>query len=234
MQAAAVEALAGAVLDGHVAAVPCGVLVRILVDIVVPTSLLVGNSLVRIVAGGVAKGTKKMVSGNRQDSPTLKGARPSQSKSGMDVAGGSAIFSSSTGEVESLIVAGIPNPASNDKVAAETILACLCSSLVKQLDKLSRYPSFDALWLRFLHVIGYYLEGPHGFPHKLLEECSATKHGVELSRVVRFAQVQIEFLIDVLIRNDIFKKRLGLWQVTLDSVKTFKACNTVSFQSLSP
>jgi hypothetical protein len=43
------------------------------------------------------------------------------------------------------------------KLTVIPIMATLCKVFIEQVKRLSFYPSFDRLWLRLVHVFGYFL-----------------------------------------------------------------------------
>ena len=101
-----------------------------------------------------------------------------------------------------------------------SVLIALCEGFLRQTQKLSAYPSFDKLWLGLLHVLGFFLQAPHGFRHTVLENANSEKPQVrELYALVAAAE---EFLGKVLQRMSflgLFKEREGLWQVTSDALE---------------
>ena len=214
---AAVDALSNALLDGHAVAVPPGVLVKILGDIVVPMVLFLGQALVQ-----TASGQRQKNIGNRIE--------PGRIETTANLEGDSDV-----GE-EATVVVNHADQSSDDAATSslapiERSLKCLSSSFLQQLPKLSRYPSFDNLWLRFLHVFGFFLGAPHGFDHsQILGQGSKGRlhnHQVELAATVEMSRDHLSSLIALLAQGGVFRDREGLWDVTRDSVGQMAACSAL-------
>ena len=135
---AASHALSRCILDRHIRAVPPGVLVNVLGDIVVPVILHLGEDMVR--EGPTAPGN-----GFVKDSHT-------------DVA--------YLGEVASYGREVLLRSTEQDGVSRIPVIECigsLCFVFEEQIRRLSAFPTFDKLVLRMLHVFGFFLEAGNGF-----------------------------------------------------------------------
>ncbi len=142
VRTAAMEALTQAVLDRHLSAVPSGILIRILGEIVIPTLLHLGQELrhaaeveAGVSASSAVSMTMTMAVSLSVSVPSVggdKGATDMDEKVEMEVGVLKACF-------------------------VEECFSCVCSAFLRQLNKLSRYPSFDKLWLQLLQLFGFYL-----------------------------------------------------------------------------
>ena len=129
---AASHALSRCILDRHIRAVPPGVLVNVLGDIVVPVILHLGENMIR--EGSSAPGSAFI------------------NESTTDVA--------FLGEVASYGREVLLRSTEQDGVGRIPIIECigsLCFVFEEQIRRLSAFPTFDKLVLRMLHVFGYFL-----------------------------------------------------------------------------
>jgi len=197
---AAGNALAHAILDRHVNAVPPGVLVNILGDIVVPSLLLLGETVVNELDNkgkGNESGKKSKVTSKNTEKEIEKSQYMKEFRDATKTVDESA-YSPSKPIVE--------------------ILCAISTVFLQQLKRLAAYPSFDKLWLRLLHLMGYYLGAPHGFDHTKLKADSPLQLAINGSRE------QLKNMLRILITGGIFKDRSGLWVITLESVSLFSSC----------
>jgi hypothetical protein len=193
------NALAHAILDRHVNAVPPGVLVNILGDIVVPSLLLLGETVFNELDN------KGKVNDSRKSKVPSKNTEKEIEKSQY-----MKEFRDATKTVEE-------SAYSPSKPIVE-ILCAISTVFLQQLKRLASYPSFDKLWLRLLHLMGYYLGAPHGFDHTKLKSDSPLQLAINGSRE------QLKNMLRILITGGIFKDRSGLWVITLESVAMFSSC----------
>jgi hypothetical protein len=114
-------------------------------------------------------------------------------------------------------------------VPVASCLSALCETFIMQIDKLAGYPSFDKLWLRLIHVLGFFLGAPHGFDHELLRGADSSTgpsmvYSRELTKAVGVSKEKIFHMVKALLDYGVFKHRRGLWSVTGDTIQQFKAC----------
>ena len=200
VRCAAVHALSCAIVDRHVSAVPAGVLVNILGDIVVPTLLLLGES--------------QIANESRGSTPDAKAKGKSKSVLLSPAAADVSIENLSS--ISAAYVKTVNLNLSNSPICQ--LLAALSSTYLTQLHKLSSYPSFDKLWLRLLHVLGYFLGAPHGFEHNrgLISD--------HLHLAVDECKKHLEMMLQTMVASEVFKNRVGLWTITQESVHQCKNC----------
>jgi hypothetical protein len=236
-----VEALSHAILDKHCNAVPAGVLIRILGDVVVPVVQFLGEVLVQAAQAEKLDAPRRIQ--QQQQQQHQQGSTQSQLPPRWKTTGTSSSLVSPTvkppphsqahlnprqqsqQQVPQLVA---PVAVVVPKVAfVDEALNGLCTAFVNQLNKLAAYPSFDKLWFRFLHVFGYFLGAAHSFDESLLlvspEDTGAYRQR-ELQSAVELAREKAQVLIDCLVRTKIFKRRPELWMVTVDIVSQFKFC----------
>jgi hypothetical protein len=191
------NALAHAILDKHVHAVPPGVLVNILGDIVVPSLLLLGETVVNELNNNNKDSGKYKVTSKNTEKEIEKSQYMKE-------------FRNASKTMEE-------SEYSPSKPIVE-ILCALSTVFLQQLKRLATYPSFDKLWLRLLHLMGYYLGAPHGFDHATLKSDSPLRLAINGSRE------QLKNMLRILITGGVFKDRGGLWVITLESVAQFSCC----------
>ena len=124
--------------------------------------------------------------------------------------------------------------------SAGELLEALCRGVQRQLKKLARYPSFDKLWLRLLHVLGFFLGAPHGFDHGVLQGKASAKsealQGVavanswgpeaavrELGAAVTAAGSLLTELQTALTQAGVFKTRAALAKISDETVAQFSS-----------
>ena len=171
VRAAAVAALTHAISDRHALVVPAGVLVDILGEVVVPTVLLLGQGLVREALGAASAQSEqeqaraaKTLRSQTRDEELLSHLTALTVEGSSDTRAPPAAASSSS---LSRALAQ-PTPIRDLEGSTDELLAALTAAVVRQAVKLHRYPSFDKLWLRVLHMLGFFLGAPHGFDHGVL------------------------------------------------------------------
>ena len=226
VRTSAVISLTKALADKHALVVPARVLVDILGTSVAPTILLLSEGLVAKLCAGSEHGSDDVLPKKRSDSlrkeeeiinETL-GFANSPAKGEKD------IESSLTPLLKKVLFAAPPKE--TDVGLSAKCLISLCDTFISHIDKLASYPSFDNLWIRMLHIFGYFLESPHGFKHSILNEDKSSsqlfKDQEELKHIVDIAAEYLELLIEALNSKEAFKSREGLWKLTKESVESFQ------------
>lgn len=228
---AASNALCSAILDKHVKNVPVGLMVKILGDIYIAIILRLSEYLVREMELNGSNGVRSRGNGEGYGDVDALQDNTSQRMSG-------STKMKKKKEVKQSIMGGVdvksPNSdaqTSKDVVGEEDlsmtvmpILCTVCKVFADQIIRFSLYPSFDRLWLRLLHVFGYFLGAPYGFDHAVLLPSHRRILGNELHRTVAAAGDHLSSLINLLVNSGIFKERNGLWLVTKDSLRLMTHC----------
>jgi len=243
VRVAAVDALSRSVADKHALAVPAGVMVDILGDIIVPTVLLLGESLFQSCMRGESTEGVRTRSDSRQlrDEEMLEEVLGSVSaseeppysvevfRSPKETSSTHTFPSGGNTLARALLAAHQKNDSSTSSMGpAVECLNTLCDAFLRQLRKLSSYPSFDKLWLRILHVLGYFLGAPHGYDPLQLPVPSSRQHQQnqttlkQLAYAEEAAKNKLQQLLLVLISAGIFRSRTGLWTVSLDTIAQFR------------
>jgi hypothetical protein len=211
---ASVHALVKTLGDKHVSAVPAGILVDILSRIVGKTAVMLGEK--------AAEDARKHREHSSSAEPLSHLPLPPGSISAPDGASSDANASGKNGSGK-----GASSPARMGP-AAECV-GCLCDCLLRELPKLSQYPSFDKLWLSFLHVFGYYLGAPHGFDHSLLpaggvssSAASSSSPACELESATAVAEEQLQSVLAALTKAKVFTIKEGLLDVTKETIASFQ------------
>ena len=220
---AASNALCSAILDKHVKNVPIGLMVKILGDVYIAIVLRLAEYLVREMelngSNGIrSKSNDDRIDGSGGNSGKTKMRRKKDEK--QFPTGSSDAWSTDndlripkdTVEEEDLSLTVMP------------ILCTICKVFADQITRFSTYPSFDRLWLRLLHVFGYFLGAPYGFDHAVLLPSHRRILGNELHRTVAAAADHLSTLVNLLVNLGIFKERCGLWLVTKDSLQLMTHC----------
>lgn len=223
VRSASVNALCNAILDKHVLAVPAGVLVNILGEIVVQALMHLGESTVFSELnkgddnynGNIVNNDSKTPSFDVEDIGNDGNKTPSF-------------------DVEELLRGTVsPSLLTHTALSSPTEIATSNSGLIHQLfdsltkafllqlARLSHYPSFDKLWLRLLQLFGYFLSASHGFDHSIHAKSK------ELSHAVKEAEYHLSVLLQQLIVNGVCQKRKDLWNITVESVSQFKYCPNI-------
>lgn len=222
VQAAASMALSRAILDRHVRAVPVGVLVNVLSDIIVPVVLLLGEESVK---HAMQRAAQRSRTGTIQSENT-------DAMVGISIDDPSG---TSWGEVEvesygKDVLKSVEQNRRDSHTAGShaTIPVVECMrSLEKvfreQLYRLSVFPTFDKLLLRMLHMFGYFLGAPHGFDHSILSNLdgngnSSVHQGIAAAGDILAAVLAM--LQDN--RKGIFDKRAGLRIVTQECLYSMR------------
>ena len=222
---AASNALCSAILDKHVKNVPVGLMVKILGDVYIAIVLRLAEYLVREMELNGSNGIRSKSNDDRLDA---SGDRSSSGKTKMKRKKDEKQFPTGGGDVRST---DNDLQLSKDAVGEEDlsltvmpILCTICKVFADQIIRFSSYPSFDRLWLRLLHVFGYFLGAPYGFDHAVLLPSHRRILGNELHRTVAAAGDHLSTLINLLVNLGIFKERSGLWLVTKDSLQSMTHC----------
>eukprot|EP00596_Hydrurales_sp_CCMP1899_P004941 CAMPEP_0119047238 /NCGR_PEP_ID=MMETSP1177-20130426/51980_1 /TAXON_ID=2985 /ORGANISM="Ochromonas sp, Strain CCMP1899" /LENGTH=1905 /DNA_ID=CAMNT_0007021581 /DNA_START=110 /DNA_END=5824 /DNA_ORIENTATION=- len=189
---AAANALSRAILDKHVRNVPIGLMVKILGDIYIAIILQLSVFLVKEREVNVAVGRQQ----HETDADVeLVG----------DVISHNRELSAESGEG---LLQLLSKDIQKDSLTVMPIMATLCRIFIEQIKRLSSYPSFDRLWLRLVHVFGYFLGAPHGFDHKV---STNRKLDDEMQCTIEAAGGHLCELTNLLYQAGIFKERSGLW-----------------------
>ena len=197
---AASNALSRCILDRHIRAVPPGVLVNVLGDILVPVILLLGEEMIR-----------------ERDTGNHTKQQPVEAM-GQGTAGEVAFL----GEVASYGREVLLRSAEQDGSKTIPVIECmtsLCFVFEEQIKRLSTFPTFDKLVLRLLHVFGYFLGAPHGFSSSSSSSSSELDDRIKL--VVTAAGEHLTAILTLLHNLGVFKHRSGLWVVTKESLAQF-------------
>ena len=208
------EGLSHAILDRHSSVVPPGVLIHILGDILIPVLQHLGEILVTAVHTELESHNRPLL-----PPPPVAGTKGSE-------AAGAHLKPPAGKSDPTNSVMRVSKPS---KIAfVEEAMCCLCTAFIRQLSKLCVYPSFDRLWLRLLHVFGYFLGAAHSFDDSLLTlsgDANATNiRQRELISASHLAQEKLRNMFEILVRTKIFRRRPELWVVTVDMVVLFRRC----------
>ena len=216
VRVASVAALTHAISDRHALVVPAGVLVDILGDIVVPTVLLLAQGLVKsalITEHDTERRSERKSTRQTRDEEIL--AQMLGTNEGRTAA---APAPTSGGSTLSRVL--MTAPAMEMKGTTTELFRALTDACLRQLQKLAKYPSFDKLWLRILHVLGYLLGAPHGFDHGVLSIKQRESRVEELRGAVVSAKEQLTLLLEAF-KAGVCKTRPGLWTITLETTRSF-------------
>jgi hypothetical protein len=151
---------------------------------------------------------------------------------------------------DSGISANKPTP-SPLMVDSHVILKCietLTNVFMRNVVKLSHYPSFDKLWLQLLQIFTYFMEvspvpssttssnsslppvPPH-HPH-FSQAIAHTSSEISLiQQLSAFCYAKLQLLIQCLQKEKIFKKKEGLWLVTKDFLAQLSPVNILGENS---
>ena len=160
---ASVRALALCINDRHIHAVPPGVIVNILGDIIVPTLLLLGESFVAHIGNDnqLTKSVDNWEHATHDHQVVTELATKDLSN----------ILTTITDDSHTLF---------GDLVCE--IINSITKAFIEQLPKLAAYPSFDKLWLRLLNVCGFFLGASHGLNHDMLHKINNKTSIKQLNR----------------------------------------------------
>lgn len=208
-------ALFAAVQDRHIFAVPSGVLVQVLGDILSPAITLLG-SFAHIEEPSAAATPGATTAGPH----LLEVMEDDWTRVSVEKQNHQPSATATAAGVEEL-------PAS-----ASALLLCergvtvLCDLLLRFTPRLVRYPSFDKLWLRVLFVLGSLL-GPintvttdnidHSDPPTAVDSGAQ-----ELSPLGRVAVERLRESVAALLAAGVFRRREGLGRVTCDSLRMYQ------------
>jgi hypothetical protein len=211
VRSAASNALSRCILDRHIRAVPAGVLVNVLGDIVVPVILLLGEEMIR-----------------ERDVANISISTQSEHASQGSVSRESGTEVAFLGEVASYGREVLLRSAEQDSNGSNVIpviecIGSLCFVFEEQIQRLCAFPTFDKLVLRMLHVFGFFLGAPHGFQ---LTKSHADEH---LNMAVTAAREHLTSILSLLHNLGVFKQRTGLWEVTKESLSQFKHYESSKF-----
>lgn len=232
VRVASVAALTHAISDRHALVVPAGVLVDILGDIVVPTVLLLAQGLVKsalISEQETEKQAKKITSQSRDEDilAQMLGVYEIRSTAAsLDGATSGPHLAAAAPNGSTLSRVLLTAPVVVMKGTTAELLSALSDACMRHLKKLFKYPSFDKLWLRILHVLGYLLGAPHGFDHGVLsiKQKGSALAVDELCTAVDTAKEQLSQLMASFSKAGVFKSRgAGLLNVTEETLRAFKA-----------
>ena len=223
---AASNALCAAILDRHVRNVPVGLMVKILGDIYITVILRLAEFLVKEKEQLRADNNRAGLS-HSSSSSAVKKPRP------VDTNDASPQRTNNVNNNTSIIDATPDKSRSVDNDGSEEIdftvmplLCTICKVFADQIKRLSSYPSFDRLWLRLVHVFGFFLGAPYGFDHSALFPPNQPQLQLpfndELPRTVAAAGDHLATLLNMLIKSGVFLDRKGLWAVTKDSLTQMK------------
>lgn len=186
MQLACSDALCRAIKDKHSKAVPAGVLVVILGDIFSNTIISVVSSYFPL--SGATSEMRKFTNATYLEAET---ADPPINVSPF------------------LAQELVTSPQQAERCVALTIvencLESLCQVYIAELSKLSKYPSFDKLWIKIMSVLSYFLAG---------ESKSQFKLRVDSAQMVKLCEEKLQQLLVAMEQNRIFEVREGLRSVT--------------------
>jgi hypothetical protein len=139
-------------------------------------------------------------------------------------------------------------------VDSHVILKCietLTNVFMRNVVKLSHYPSFDKLWLQLLQIFTYFMEVspvpsttattgstnpslppvPPLHPH-FSQAIAHTSSEISLiQQLSAFCYAKLQLLIQCLQKEKIFKKKEGLWLVTKDFLAQLSTVNILSENS---
>lgn len=206
----AVHSLSNAILDKHSFAVPAGILVNILGDIIVPTLMMLGESTLQAetkekssVANEIVE---QSVDSKEYGAILQKMVMTNLQKYSLDSHddGANQIVTATSGIIFDL-------------------LSSLSKSFLQQLKKVLTYPAFDKLWLRILHVMGFFLGAPHGY------DASVGERSPVLRLATEEAKVWMKTILRELTSHGVFNERVGLSTVTNETLLLFRDFNPADF-----
>lgn len=157
---AAVAALSTAILDRHAQAVPAAVMIGILQDIIIPTVLSLGQSLLTATPSKIAsvndlyEGEQMLQDIMRDDEekisqrPSLLDEEPTDSEKEK--------IETSQGVLQKMLRSVALLRELETGCVCEC-LSALCKAFLLQLKKLSLHQAFDPLWMRILDLFSFFL-----------------------------------------------------------------------------
>lgn len=230
IRTASCRALFDALLDRHAEAVPPGLLIEIIGNVLSPTIVKLGcfilDDLVDHVDDGEASRSEKKISPRKSATMEFEELQYVKTTSHDSKAHGEMSAFISDIELKS------QEPCSSNKSLVIDALNCLNQVFLLHIQKLVQYPSFDKLWLRILFVFGYFLntvpDSTDPTYVAVVELARTTRHGEELAEKVSSAmQVQdscnanLQVLLTTMAAERIFEKRGGLYIITTETVSQF-------------
>ena len=187
VRVAAVDALSMAILDRHIMAVPAPVMIKILQDIVVPTSHLLGEILLSMPAGKSAGNDSNH--GEQVLQEVLRGdseSRRSRSSSNGAFSTESEAYEKEESNLpEGVLTRALSNVTPTRELEVGPAMECLsalCQVFLQQLKKLAPQPSFEELWLSILDLLSFFLLSPENggkFDKAVLSKSSETASTID-------------------------------------------------------
>lgn len=245
---ACAEALCTAILDKHAQAVPAGVLVEILGDIMPSAILTLGDNLIddirKLDQNPQAAEPHNRIPFNKENLTThLSSATASLQKNWVNIkvkeelqidmvsksSEGSILHHDLNSSANSLA----PNVRSEEVSTVENCISSLAHAFLLYLRKLATYPTFDKLWLRILSIFSYFL-GDHTNDesgiHYIAAQMDKHKdhHKVkELQSIFSVCHDKLHHLLMIMITDGVFDKRHGLWIITKETVTKYRECQNL-------
>jgi hypothetical protein len=188
-------------------AVPAGVLVNILGDIVVPSLMILGESTLQAEMKGKSSISNKEIeqNGEGREYGAMLQKMTNLQKYSLDSQDNAYLGTDSCSKQ----TGGRPSGIIFD------LLSSLSKSFLLQIKKVLPYPSFDKLWLRILHVMGFFLGAPHGYDLAKIGNCNVLRLATEEARD------WMKTILGELTSMGVFKDRVGLSIVTHDTIRQF-------------
>lgn len=235
MRLASVNALSLAILDQHASVVPPGVLINTLESIYVHVILILGKRLSDICQQIVQNRDSNSNIEQKSDyNDMLRYDEEVRQKSQF----GTTTNERDERKIESgeymkdtpfslhgIITTELVRP-DEQKETTIICLSALCTVFISQFKKIMTYPSFDKLWLRLLHMFGYFLGATHGFDHSFLQSENIVDSfwKKELASTVQFSRSSFVQLLECMISHKMFHDRTGLFSITKETVAQFSSC----------
>lgn len=203
---AAVDALVSAVMDRHASAVPAGVLVKVLGDVVMPAVEQLGQRVLSQECPHSGPSPQlshpPFVQRNwmqvemRQSAVQERELVDTDSESNTTTAARND-SSGAAPETDPEISTDCLAPSCKELVAFKKCVEGLCTVFNRHIKKLSGFPAFDKLWLQLLDLLAGFLRADYG--------------SVAISR---FAAQKLREVLQVLTVESVFERREGLRTVT--------------------
>lgn len=251
-----VDALVKAVSDRHSFAVPTGVLVQVLTTIYIPLVTFLNECVKKEAeSSGTSSSTSAAsAAGGNVVAPVAVNTTPPVGSVSSAVAAGAALREASHHVLqENWVKIEVQDDAasldSNNSVVArsngllnagsifEKSLSGLCSTFLRNIDKLRNFPAFDKLWLNLLDLFGTILKknlpaAPAGGDDATaVTTAAAAAKAEEGPQKVDFASVKLLDVLTVLLQEGIFVHRESLWKITLEMIQQFR-CSALGDLSL--
>lgn len=191
---ASVDALSNAILDRHTLAVPSAVMIKILLEIVIPTILFLGEDLLHTTETASAKSHLKEINQGeqvlqdvlREDSE--KRSKHSGSPDSVEKELDTSNRSNNKEEdfPQGVLQRTLSNVTPTRQLEVGPAMECMSSlfkAFLQQIKKLSMQPKFDILWISILDLLGFFLLSPeHGgkFDKAILSRSPETVYTIDL------------------------------------------------------